>query len=464
MKKKYFSRFFLLMVSMLLVVSSCRTALHFQKPDVSVNDLYHNPVTSDTTNIADIPWRSFFSDPDLQALIDESLSKNLDLQVATQQIAEAEAYFSQSKASLFPSISAQANGAFYKNSQSLNSNALTHSQQYTLGLNSSWEADVWGKLSSAKRASYASLLYSQAGKQAVQTKLISDIATVYYTLAALDSQLVITQRTVQNNISLVETMKVLQEGTVVNGAAVVQTEASRYAAEVTIPDLKQSILEAEHTLSLLVGRVPGSIKRASLANQHFNDTLKVGVPAQLLRNRPDVMEAEYSLAKAYEVTNNAHAYFYPSLTITAAGGFTSADLQNFFIPGALFGNLIGGLTQPLFNQRTNRTRLEVAAALQQEALLKFENTLLIAGQEVSNTMGQYENVADKISIRSKQLEALNKSVDYTKELLKNGSANYTEVLTAQQNLLTAELNNVNDRLQQIKAFITLYRELGGGWK
>ncbi len=336
--------------------------------------------------------------------------------------------------------------------------------QYLLGLSSSWEADVWGKLRSTRRSYAASVLQSEAYRRVVQTQLIADIADNYYALLALDAQLEITRQTVQNRIRDVEVMKLLLEGDVVTGAAVVQSEAQRYAAEVTIPDLQRSIREAENLLATLLGRAPGPIARGTLAGQDAPPALLTGVPGQLLRNRPDVQQAEYAFEATFEQTNAARTYFYPSFTVTANGGLTSTTLENLFSPTAIFASIVGGLAQPIFNQGINRLRLARSQALQQEYLYTYQQTMFVAGQEVSNALFSYQSATEKADIRARQLAALNKAVDYTQELLRAGFANYTEVLTSQQALLQAQLNGVNDQLQQRQAVTDLYHALGGGWR
>lgn len=336
--------------------------------------------------------------------------------------------------------------------------------QYLLGLSSSWEADVWGKLRSNRRGYAASVLQSEAYRRVVQTQLIADIADNYYSLLALDAQLEITRQTVQNRIQDVETMKLLLEGDVVTGAAVVQSEAQRYAAEVTIPDLQRSIREAENLLATLLGRTPGPIERGTLAGQDPPPPLLTGVPSQLLRNRPDVLQAEYAFESNFEFTNAARTYFYPSFTITANAGLTNTTITDIFSPTSVFASIVGGLAQPIFNQGLNRARLRRSEGLQQEYLYTYQQTMFTAGQEVSNALFSYQSAVDKANIRAKQLDALRKSVEYTQELLRAGFANYTEVLTAQQSLLQAQLNGINDQLQQRQAVTDLYHALGGGWQ
>lgn len=452
----------ILVLSIALVFGSCKIMQTYNRPEnIADEELYRGIQTPDSTNIADIPWDELFTDPILQSYINEALSNNFDLQIAVARIKKAEANFKQSKAGLFPSIGVNVGATMQKTGI----DNATSTEAYELYGNASWEADIWGKLKSTKRANLASLLESQAYKRAVQTQLVADIATAYYTLLAYDEQLRITEKTLEYRVAEVETMKMLKDNDVVTGAAVVQSQASRYSAEVTIPDLQQKIYELENSICILLGRNPHTIERTSLYNQEMGIDIKVGVPVQLLANRPDVQEAEYQLRYYFEMVNHARAYFYPELSITGQAGFSGNDLSELFDASSVFRNLIGGLTQPLFNQGLNKQRMKVAQANQEEYLAAFRQTLLAAGEEVLNALHSYQAANKKIAIRSKQVEYLEKSVEYTKELLKyTSSTNYTDVLTSEQSLLSAELSGVSDKLQQLQAIVTLYRSLGGGWK
>ncbi|WPU92105.1 TolC family protein [Mucilaginibacter sabulilitoris] len=448
---------------------SCRITKSYKRPDVNTNGLYRDQQSTDTATMASVPWQSLFADTILKSLIQEGLSNNLDLKTAVQKILEAQAALQQSKAGFFPSLSGNASVQRSKQSQAglnfppgININTLTTT--YQAGLSTSWEADVWGKLSSTKRAALASFLQSDAAKRAVQTQLIADIANNYFSLLALDKQLEITQQTLKNRIQDVETMKELKAGAVVNGAAVVQSEANRYAAEVSIPDIKRSIRETENALDILLSRPPGPITRSTLTDQKVVIELQTGIPTQLLTNRPDVQQSELAFRAAFENTNLARTYFYPSFTITASGGLSTLSLKDFFNK-SIFYNAAAGLTQPIFNQGINKARLHTAQAQQQEALNSFQKTLLVAGQEVSNALYAHETAVEKQDARSKQIIALQKSVDYTQELLRYSSAtNYTDVLTSEQTLLAAQLSGVSDKLQELQAIVNLYRALGGGWR
>lgn len=452
----------------ILTLSACVTK-KYERPQVKNEGLYRDNNTIDTTTIADLPWKNLFSDTTLQSLIQRGINENLDLKQAIERIKISEATLQQSRAAFLPSLQADASVTDAKQSlSSLNFppgiNINLETQTYRAQLSTAWEADIWGKLSSAKRSAYATLLQSDAAKRAVQTQLIATIANNYYTLLALDKQLQITQQTVDIRTKDVETMKSLKEGAVVNGAAVVQSEANLYAAQVTLPDLKRSIKEAENALSVLIAQAPGSINRTTLEQQVPYTDLQTGVSAQLLKNRPDVIAAEFGFRAAFENTNLAKTYFYPSLTLTASGGLSTLQLKNFF-DNSIFYNIVGGLTQPIFAKGQNKARLRTAEATQQQAFYTFQQTLLTGGQEVSNALYAYQTATEKEETRAKQIASLTKAVDFTKELLRYSSAtNYTDVLTSEQSLLTAQLSGINDRLQKLQSVVNLYRALGGGWK
>ncbi|RZK87548.1 MAG: efflux transporter outer membrane subunit, partial [Pedobacter sp.] len=441
----------------------------YETPQAKKDGLYRDNNTADSTTMADLPWKNLFSDTTLQSLIQRGINENLDLKQAIERIKISEATLQQSRAAFLPSLQADASVTDAKQSlSSLNFppgiNINLETQTYRAQLSTAWEADIWGKLSSAKRSAYATLLQSDAAKRAVQTQLIATIANNYYTLLALDKQLQITQQTIQIRTKDVETMKSLKEGAVVNGAAVVQSEANLYAAQVTLPDLKRSIKEAENALSVLIAQAPGIIDRTTIEQQVPYANLQTGVSAQLLKNRPDVIAAEFGFRAAFENTNVAKAFFYPALTLTAAGGLSTLQLKNFF-DNSIFYNIVGGLTQPIFARGQNKARLRTAQATQQQAFYTFQQTLLTGGQEVSNALYAYQTASEKEETRAKQIASLTKAVDFTKELLRYSSAtNYTDVLTSEQSLLTAQLNGINDRLQKLQSVVNLYRALGGGWK
>ncbi|WP_256007602.1 efflux transporter outer membrane subunit [Pedobacter deserti] len=452
----------------LLSLGGCVTK-KYDLPSLNKNGLYRGSSGEDTASIAKLPWRALFTDPILQNLINQGIKNNFDLKRAVERIRIAEANLRQSSLAMLPNLSADASVTDAKQSRAaLNFppgiNINTETQTYRLQLNTSWEADIWGKLNSAKRSSYAALLQTEAARRAVQTQLVASIANGYFSLLALDKQLTITEQTIEIRKADVETMKALKEGAIVNGAAVVQSEANLYAAQVTIPDIKRNIRETENALSVLIGQSPQSIERTSLDEQRLYEDLKTGVSAQLLQNRPDIQAAEFAFRAAFENTNTARTFFYPSLTLTASGGLSTLELKNFF-DNSIFYNLIGGITQPIFARGQNKARLKTAQAQQQIAFYDLQQNLLIAGREVSDALFAYETALQKELLRNQQITALTKAVDFTKELLRYSSAtNYTDVLTSEQSLLTAQISSVSDRLQRLQSTVNLYKALGGGWE
>lgn len=457
---KYIS--FFLVASLLF--AACMVTRPYDRPDLSSYTAYRDQQDADTTTIASIPWKDYFRDTILQRHITLGLESNLGLLASYQRIEQARAYYRQSQAAFLPSLSANAGVTASKLSEAQGFGIRTSATQYSLGISSAWEADIWGRLRSSKNAGLATLLQTEAGAAAVRSRLVADIATLYYLLMALDEQLAITRQTVINWDTTVQTMKELKEAASVTEAAVVQSEAQRYAAEVTIPDLKQRIRETENALSILLGRQAGAIDRSRLQEQQPGTMLQTGVPAQLLANRPDIQQAEQNLRYFFEMTNQARTFFYPSLTINGSAGLQALSFADVFDPSSFAASIGAGILQPIFNRRMNKTRLEVARSQQEEALLGFRQALLNAGREVADALSLYQTAQEKIGIRSHQIAALEKSVEYSQELLSNGFATYPEIITARQSLLLAELGTVNDRLQQLQSAVNLYQSLGGGWK
>ncbi len=448
-----------------LLMQSCFVAKNYQSPEVATEKLYRTEQAKDSASLAAVSWEQLFTDPVLQKHIKTGLQNNYDLRIGLQNLAAAEANMKQGKAGYLPTFSANASWTHQelaKNSQfgSFFNGAL---DQYELSGRLSWEADVWGKIRSNKRAFAASYLQTVAAQQAIQTQLVSSISSTYFQLLALDAQIKVAEKTLENRIRSVETIKALKDAGSVNEVAVKQTEAQLYATQVILEDLKFNVKVLENTLSILLGQAPGPIERGLFDSQVLTTEIKVGVPALLLSKRPDVVAAEMNFRNAFEMTNVARSNFYPSLTVTANGGFQSLELKDWFSANSLFASVITGLTQPIFNQRQIKTRHEVAKANQQKAYLQFEQTLLTAGKEVSDALASYENETEKLEIRTKQLESLQKAADYSDELLQYGLVNYLEVLTAKDNALNTELSTIDNRFKQLNAVISLYRALGGGY-
>lgn len=458
---KYNYKIIVIVLIVASIWSSCKITKPYVKPTTTIN--YREPENKDTTNIATMKWSELFTDVALQKLISEGLAANLDLKIAVERINQSAINLKLSKAAFLPSVNANLSVKESRLAFPQGFGLFDRSTQYDLGISTAREIDVWGKFKSAKKGAIANLLATDAAKRAIQTQLIANIAHSYYELLVLDEQLEILKKTAKNRETDAETIKALFENSIINGVAVVQSEANFYEAELAIPEVEQKITETEHVLCMLLAKSPTKVERSSLKQQKLNYNLKIGVPMQLLANRPDVQLAEYKFRIAFEESNVARAYFYPALTISGAGGFSSFGLKDWFTNGGLFGNIAGGLTQPIFNKGINKARLATALSLQKEALYNFEISMLKASEEVSNALSKYDKATLKEEKRKKQLEALFRAVEFNKELLNNSTTNYTDVLTAEQNLLTAQLRGIDDQSQKLQAVVSLYRALGGGW-
>ncbi|WP_268224772.1 efflux transporter outer membrane subunit [Sinomicrobium oceani] len=450
------------------LMQACFVAKTYERPEVQEAEGRYrtDELPQDSLSMADVSWEELFTDPYLQGYIRTGLENNLDVRIAIQQIVAAEAYMKQGKAGYLPTLSVgvDASRQFISKNSLFGGFFSGHIDQFQLTGNLSWEADIWGKIRSNRRAFLASYLQTVAAHQAVKTELIASIASTYYQLLALDEQLKITEETIANRASSLETTKALKEAGNVTEVGVKQTEAQLHTAEALLVDLKASIKIMENTMSILLAENPGPIERGSLEGQRIDTELKVGVPAQLLQNRPDVVAAEYGLVNAFELTNVARSNFYPSLTLTATGGFQSVEFDKWLDSGSLFATIAGGLVQPIFNRRQIKSEYEASKAMQESSLLEFKKTLLNAGKEVSDALYTYEAETEKIDIRKKELDAYSLATEYSEELLNNGMINYLEVLTAKEQMLNSELNYINSRYEQLNAVISLYKALGGGWK
>tara|TARA_R110001632_G_scaffold2457_9_gene11036 strand:+ start:1615 stop:3018 length:1404 start_codon:yes stop_codon:yes gene_type:complete len=449
-------------------LQSCFVAKNYDRPDLhEIDRLYRTDhVATDSALTAALSWKELFTDPLLSEYIEEGLQNNLDIRIALQQIAAAESYMKQGKMGYLPSLDAKASMTHQElapNSQfgSFFSGSI---EQFELTGNLSWEADIWGKIRSNQRATQASYLQSMAAHQAVKTRLISQLASNYYLLLALDQQHKITEETIENRKKSLQTIQALKEAGNVTQVAVDQTAAQLYNAQALLIDIEKNIFRTENAFAILLGKPATHIDRSYLGNQTLTRDLNIGLPAHLLANRPDVLAAEFRLMNTFELTNVAKSSFYPSLTLTGTGGLQSLEFKEWFSSGSLFATLVGGITQPIFNKRRIRTQYEVAKAQQEESLLNFKKTLLTAGQEVSNALYEYEAETKKYEFRQNEVESLRKAELNSEILLNNGFGTYLDLLTARQNALNAELNTIDNKLQQLQAVVELYRALGGGWK
>ena len=437
------------LIILVITMNSCALYKKHERPDITFVDSLYNriPTADDYESIASLTWKELFADTLLQDLIEIGLENNTDLEIARLKVEQAEATLQTSKLAFFPNVSFSAQ-AGVKN----------EGFNYSLTPNASWEIDAFGRLHNTKKGSEAALAATEAFQQAVQTQLIATIANSYYTLLMLDEQLEISKRTLNTWEENIRTLSALKRAGKTNEAAVLQAKANKVNVEASILTLKKQIIEQENSLSALLGLVPQEFERNELSQQVFPDTLLMGLPLSSLVNRPDVRQAEYKLVEAYYATNVARSYFYPSITLSGNAGWSGVIGD----PGDWIFNAVGSLMQPIFNQGKNKARVKISEAQRQEALLNFKQTLLDAGTEANNALVSWQTARKRLDSDKVQIMYLKGAVFNTQLLMKNGQATYIEVLTAQKNLLQAELTETNDKYIEIQSVITLYHALGGG--
>lgn len=451
------------MVCATALLSSCNLYKNYERPaDIKVTGLYRDTtaigdtLAADTSNFGNVPWRQVFTDPQLQALIEQGLSQNTDLLTAALKVREAEASLKSAKLAFAPSVALSATGTV------ANFNGYT-AKTYSVPLAASWDVDLFGKLLNTKKGAQMTVQQMVFYKQAVQTSIVSAIANYYYTLLMLDQQLDISTQTAGIMKENAETMQAMKDAAMTNEAAVSQSKEAYAQVLATLPAIRQSIRETENALCALLHQSPQKIGRSTLDAQILPTNFSAGVPVQLLANRPDVKASESALAASFYNVNVARASFYPQLNITGSLGWTNSAGGALVNPGKILSSLVGSITQPLFSKGRLTAQLEVAKAQQEEAKLKFEQTLLNAGNEVSNALSLYQTTLEKSAARTMQVDAAEKSAEYTKELFHLGSSTtYLEVLSAQQSLLSARLAQISDRFDSMQAVVSLYSALGGG--
>ena len=450
------------MVVLAASMSSCHIYKKYETPtSTALTKAYAEARQAEVDSAAfgNLLWEDVFTDPLLADLIERALQNNANLQNAMLNVDVARAQLRGARLSYLPSLALAPNGS----GSSMAGSDLSWS--YTLPAQLSWEVDIFGKLLNSNRGAKAALLQSEAYAQAARSQIISAVASTYYSIAAVRAQLDLSRTTSELWKETVQTMRDLKEGgRGVTEAAVVQSAANYYSILGSITDLESSLDKLNNTMSLLLDTLPQEWTVTNRVDLSVPEILRAGVPMVELACRPDVQAAEQSLAAAYYATNSARAAFYPGLTITANGGFTNLLGSMVKNPGEWFYNLAGSLVAPLFSRGQNIARLQASKAQQQQAMNNFEYSLMSAAAEVSDALTVYEKSKEKCGYLKEQVANLEKSVEYTRDLLiySTGSTSYLEVITAQQGLLQAQISQINTELARANAVINLYQALGGG--
>ncbi|MDR9488348.1 efflux transporter outer membrane subunit [Salibacter sp.] len=454
------------MIVAIFGMQSCFVTKNYEEPKDEKQFMFRldSLQKDDGEALGEVKWREFFSDPILIKHIDSALANNYNNQIALQNIKAADAYFKQSKMGFFPTL--QVGAEAQRQQVSPNSrfgeffNEVLY--QYDLSASLTWEADIWGKIASQKRSLEAQFLQSVTAQQAVQTRLISNLANTYYQLLAADQRKQILEKTVLVRSKSLQTIKDLKQAGQTTQLAVNQSAAQVDEAKALLADVEQQIFTLENALSILMGEHTMYIERSKLSEQEFPDEFVVGKSASILANRPDVREAELVYRSSFEQANVARASMYPSVQLSLTGGFQSLETTNWISPNSFFTTLIGGITQPIFMRRQLLTQLQVSKSVAEQNFMAFKQTVLNAGMEVNNALKNYDIQNRKLEIRKRQEEHLTNALENAEDLLKNGYANYLEVLNVQESLLNIQLQRTTTESARLQSTTELYRALGGG--
>ena len=453
----------ILFASASLLMTSCGLYTKYERPEVNTKGLVRDAVSNtdtlavaDTASFGNLPWRSVFTDPQLQSLIEKGLQNNTNMLNAALNVKMVEDQLMVAKLAFVPGFTFSPQGTV----ASWDGNKAT--KTYSLPITASWSVDLFGNLLNQKRSAQMALLATKDYQQVVQTKVVSNIANMYYTLLMLDKQLQVVNDMTKLTEETWNIMKIQKELGRVKETSVQSAEANYYSVQAQAADLKRQIRETENSLSLLLGQQAQTIQRGTFEGQSLPSQFATGVSLQLLNNRPDVHYAEMSLAQCFYDVNTARSRFYPNITISGTGAFTNSSGAGIVNPGKWLLSAIGSLTQPIFAHGQLIAGLRVAKAQQEQAYNTWQNAVLSAGSEVSNALVLYNSSDEKSKLEAKQVESLKKNVEYNKMLFNDGSATYLEVITAQQSLLNAELSKVADDFYKMQAVVNLYYALGGG--
>lgn len=448
-------------VALLSAATGCNIYKKFELPeDTAITKEYKEAIESpvDSTTFGNLRWEDVFTDPMLVDLITQALENNKDLQNAKLNVDIAQAQLQGAKLSYLPSLALSPNGALAKYGEG------SWGKTYQIPAAVNWEVDIFAKILNTKRGAEANYRYADDYRQAVRSQIIAAVANCYYSLVALENQLALSRQTATLWSQNIQTMEDLKMAGRVTEAAVVQSRAQYYSILGSITDLETSLRQTNNSMSLLLNVMPQTWTVSPDVKLAIPEIYRESVPMRELASRPDVRAAEESLAAAYYTTAGARAAFYPSLNITANGGYTNLLGSMIVNPGDFFVQLAAQLTVPIFSRGTNIARLKVAKAQQAQAMNNFEYAIMSASAEVSNALTIYEKTKEKMNYLTEQVDNLSKSVEITEELLTLGGYNttYLEVLTAQQSLLSAQMALITCELTKSQAVVNLYQSLGGG--
>lgn len=473
--------------AILVSLSACKVGKRYVQPELDLPEDFRGDTLTyqqDTLTFAQVSWRHFFNDPQLIALIDTALANNYDMRTALKNIEIANRNLKQNKLEYLPNIDGNIASVnkqyrsknFYANpsvgwygnrNKEAPDNMFSYQSQFSAGIEFSWELDVWGKIAHQGDILKSGFLDSYEAKNAIQTQLVADVAKGYFNLLMLDAQIEVAKRNLQLNDSTLRMIRLQYDAGEITALAIQQTESQRLVAASLIPELEKEIAIQENALNVLIGEMPDVISRGFQIDSLMNtgDNITLGAPLEIVRNRPDIKQAEYALIAANADMNIRQIMRYPSLSLSGVFGTNAMLPKNWYnIPGSLLGGIIGGLTVPVFKNGRLKNEWEVAKIEREKTELELQKTVMEAVHEVSNAVITVEKQKEQIDLARKRVENSEKAVKNASLLFMSDYATYLEVITAQSNFLSSELDLVDIRQKQLDAYVDLYRALGGGWQ
>ena len=471
-----------ILLCLLLAISSCRVAPPQNLPTVQALPAAFGEQPVDSS-AATVSWRQYFTDQHLLQLIDTAVRHNQDMLIALQHLEQAKARIGYARAALAPEIRAGINasgdhyskysmtgvGNFDTNkSQNIEENQKVSeglTPDYFIGLRSSWEIDIWGKLKDQKKAAVSTFLAAVEGRKLVQTELVATIANLYYDLQALDNEKKIIQKNTVLQESAPEVVKVQKEAGRATELAVQQFEAQLLRTRALAYAVQQNIRATENEINFLTGRYAGIVNRDSIHMETTNGMkLAIGSPLRLLENRPEIQQAKMVWDAATYNTSAAGKAFLPALQLSPYAGLNAFRASVLFDPSSIVFGIVGGLTAPVFNRQRLKADQAITVADQKIAILEYQKRLLNAFREVTTLHTAVENTKQAYQLKQQEVALLNNAVNTARELYYTGYANYLEVISAQRGVLEADLELTGLRKDLLKASVDLYRALGGGWR
>ena len=450
-----------------LLLTSCGLYNKYERPDVNTTGLVRDAVVDtdtlavqDTASFGNLPWRQVFTDPQLQALIEQGLEKNVNMLNAALTVQMYETMLKAAKLAFLPAVSIGGGTSPMGAISTLHTDPSVTTKSYSLPVSASWTLDLFGNVLSQKRSTQMKLIGMKDTQMAIRAQLISGIANSYYTLLMLDRQLQIVTEMGQMAKETWDMMQLQYNLGRVRSTSVQSAQAAYISTQTQANDFRRQIRATENALSLLIGDAGHQIPRSTLEQQSLPSEFKTGVGIALLKNRPDVHSAEMALAACFHDIQTARSQFYPNITVGASAAFTNSN--GALTPGKWLTTLFGSLTQPVFARGALTANLKVSKLQYEQAFNTWQDKILTAGNEVSNALVNYNAYDDNSKLEAQRIEVLSKNVDDTRQLYQSSGGSYLEVLTAQTQLLSAQLSKVTDDFYKMQSVVSLYTALGGG--